>query len=287
MLVQSFLVQGAAASAAAMASKLGSLNPSSLEGLVLMSLGMEHDTIVQAVQNQKDISCPVFVTETYGIIGFDEESGKNIELMEKGRGTEYGFRGGSGGQGCLAIGYSDGAILGSNNQFPPNASSLMVIADQSGSWKNDQSNAPLHYGGITKKAWRLDEKDGLVQVPYFWVADTSGRSTGVSTFTGDAGEATKELLSKLPSGCRTAGSIGLFPCFSRGVNQYDAEHVEPTAIGEAIQAAGSGMPQIYGMFAHGELGPTSFSDFTNQASNTIPCTQHSMASILSMHTTTS
>jgi hypothetical protein len=48
-------------------------------------------------------------------------------------------------------------------------------------------------------------------------------------------------------------------------------------------------PQIYGMFAHGELGPTTeFAGFTpsKEANNdfTIPCTQHSHTSILAIHT---
>jgi hypothetical protein len=156
MIVQSFLVQGAAASV--IAARLGSLNPASLDGLVLMSLRMDHEALVGAVKEQKEISCPVFLTETYGILGFVEESGKNIELMEKGRGSEYGFRGGSGGQRCLAIGFSDAAVCGSDDRFPDNASSLMVIADLSGSWKKDNVNAPLHYCGITKTTWKLDNQ---------------------------------------------------------------------------------------------------------------------------------
>lgn len=287
MLVRSFLVQGAAASAG-VASKLASWNPSSLDGLILMSLGMDHNALVQTVRGNGSISCPVFLTETYGIIGFDEGVGKNVELMEKGRGTEYGFRGGSGGCGCLAIGYSGGAVLGSKGDcYPPNASSLMVIADQSGAWKTDGGSAPLHYGGITKTTWRLEDDGGLTQVPYFWVADEEAASTGVSTFTGEAGAATSALLAKLPPGRAASGAVGLFPCFSRGVNQYGEEHVEPTAIGATVTSTTTGTPatRVYGMFAHGELGPTEFSDFTTyEGSDSIPCTQHSGASILSIHT---
>jgi hypothetical protein len=91
MLVQSFLVQGAATSA--VAARLGSSTPASLDGLVLMSLGMHHLGLVNAVKEQLDLSCPVFLTETYGILGFDDDTGENIELMEKGRGSKYGFCG--------------------------------------------------------------------------------------------------------------------------------------------------------------------------------------------------
>ena len=276
MLVQSFLVQGAATSA--VASRLGSWAPGSLDALVLMSLGMDHPGLIDAV-TQNDISCPVFLTETYGILGFDEDEQRNVELMEKGRGSEYGFAGGSGGQGCLAVGYSKGAVTGTTPDFPPNASSLMVIADQSGNWERDKAKAPLHYGGITKALWKLDGKS-LVTIPYFWIADTSGHPIGVSTFQGDASAATHSILSKIPSEYKASGSVGLFPCFTRGINQYGKEHVEPTAVASSFETT----PRVYGMFAHGELGPSSFNDFTRE-SNNIECTQHSMTSILSIHTT--
>ena len=59
-----------------------------------------------------------------------------------------------------------------------------------------------------------------------------------------------------------------------------AEDVESTAISNAIKNA-----RIYGVFAHGELGPTAaFSDGFPVGPNSIPCTQHSMTSILSLHT---
>jgi hypothetical protein len=74
---------------------------------------MNHASLLEAVQSVRaqaadasppadassSFSCPVYLAETYGIIGFDEERQKNVELMEKGRGSEYGFVGGSGGRG--------------------------------------------------------------------------------------------------------------------------------------------------------------------------------------------
>jgi hypothetical protein len=91
---------------------------------------MDHAGLVGAVQEQTDVSCSVFLTETNGIWGFDDEIGKNIELMEKGRGCEYGY--------CVGGQMSDnwllgGEICGTTDDFPPTASILMVIADQSGS----------------------------------------------------------------------------------------------------------------------------------------------------------
>ena len=168
MLVQSFLIQGAATSAAVVANRVGSMTPSSLDALVFLSLGMDHPTLLTAIQRLRDerLTCPVYFTETYGILGFDDDLGKNVEIMEKGRGTEYGCQGGNGGEGCLVVGYSSddgdggGKVLsGTGPDFPPNARSLMVIADQSGSWGNDKVKAPIHYGGITKTTWKVDQAD--------------------------------------------------------------------------------------------------------------------------------
>ena len=85
-----------------------------LNALVLMSLGLEHLslTLLLNAVSEAGVQCPVYVTETYGILGYDEGAGRNVELMEKGRGLEYGFVGGSGGQGCLVLAYSGGAAAG-------------------------------------------------------------------------------------------------------------------------------------------------------------------------------
>jgi hypothetical protein len=32
-------------------------------------------------------ACPVYLKETYGILGYDEETKQNVELMEKARGS--------------------------------------------------------------------------------------------------------------------------------------------------------------------------------------------------------
>jgi hypothetical protein len=176
MRIQSFLIQGAGS---ALAGKLGTMlsgpPQQPLQALVLLSLGVDHVFILDTVQqNQAALlrdNTAIYLSETYGILGFDEERNENVELMEKGRGSEYGYCGGSGGQGCLVIGYSDGAVAGHSSDIPPDISTLMVIADQSKSWAAVQAKAPLHYGGIAKAAWQihLEKQDGevsLVEVPF-------------------------------------------------------------------------------------------------------------------------
>ena len=281
MHVESILVRG---DGAALGPRLASVaSGTALNVLVLMSLGADHAALLSAVSDC-GIKCPIFLTETYGIIGFDEELSRNVELMEKGRGSEYGFRGGSGGQGCLIVAYSGGASAGHTASFPrpEDVSSLMVVADTSKAFAKVAGDAPLHYGGITKEAFVLTEGGALEKVPYFWVASPAGdEPIGVSTFTDDAAGATSALLGRLPAGWRP-NAVGLFPCFTRGVNLYGEEDVESSAV------AGAGLPastRVYGMFAHGELGPSSFSGFVRGASEAmVEHKQHSMTSILAIHT---
>ena len=110
-----FLLCVATACGAPLISQLGSVSSMALNALVLMSLGADHSALLSAVASSK-IDCPVYLTETYGIIGFDEASQAHVELMEKGRGSEYGFQGGSGGQGCVIIAF-EGARAGHTSDF--------------------------------------------------------------------------------------------------------------------------------------------------------------------------
>ena len=113
---------------------------------------------------------------------------------------------------------------------------MMVVADGSGAFAAAAAaSAPLHYGGITKEAWVLS--DGALQpVPFFWVASVAGGAApvGVTTFTGEAGEAALGLLEQAPG---PVSAVGLFPCFTRGVNKYDAEDVETAAIAQVVGAS--------------------------------------------------
>ena len=100
-----------------------------LDSIVLLSLGANHDHLMAAVKSCSSIRCPVYLSETYGILGFDESEGRNIELMEKGRGQEYGCRGGDGGQGVVVVAYRGGAFLATHEAIPDTASSVLVISD--------------------------------------------------------------------------------------------------------------------------------------------------------------
>ena len=91
MRLHTFLVPGAGD---ALVGRLRPLLTSvALDALILFSLGADQSKLLSALSGA---TCPVYLTETYGILGYDEEAGANVELMEAGRGSEYGFCGGSG-----------------------------------------------------------------------------------------------------------------------------------------------------------------------------------------------
>merc|ERR1712137_352798 len=71
----------------------------------------------------------------------------------------------------------------------------------------------------------------------------------MGAFEGDAAEAAKAAVGRATSDPMAAG---YFPCFCRGVNKYGEDGVEPGMF------ADSGLKDVplFGMFAHGELGPT-------------------------------
>jgi hypothetical protein len=294
MIVKSFLVQGT--TGANIATRLAQfIGRDPLDALLLFSLGVDHTSLIQntvlpfIVQQQSDDGCRVYLTETYGIIGYDEDLGRNVELMEQGRGSEYGNAGGSGGQGCLAVGFrGDHVRCGHgdpNDSFPDSTQSTLLIADQSGTYSKDMQSKALphclYYGGITKECFRIDKNGQKHSVPYFWIADGDDGPIGVTTFADEsesaATSAARSLLHKLPSTTLTvSGHVGLFPCFTRGVNLYGSEDVESQQVSQVIPNC-----RTYGMFAHGELGPiTGYCDYNAKAA----CTQHSMTTIMSIHT---
>lgn len=248
--------------------------------LVVMSLGADHRKIATALQDRA-LSCPVYVTETYGIVGFDTSAGRNLELMEKGRGTEYDCRGGDGGQGYVLIAFHGAGVTAMHDRFPEKACSMMVVADGSESFKKISGDAPcLYFGGITKEAYVLSGAE-LVQVPHFFVCfSAEAGPVGVITFEGDAGKAIEEVLSKRPGGGTTRSTVAMFPCFTRGINEYGRNDVEP----EVVAAKFPDGCVTFGMFAHGELGPSSFVGWSPPCVDPQSCKEHGGTTVLALFT---
>jgi hypothetical protein len=101
--------------------------------------------------------------------------------------------------------------------------------------------------------------------------------TGTTSFTSDASGSVRELLEQLPEG-HGAETVGLFPCFMRGINEYGEDNVESDAIAGLLPGK-----RVYGMFCHGELGPRRCLGFAPEAPPQKTCGQHSMTSIVAVH----
>eukprot|EP00435_Cladocopium_sp_Y103_P056035 s1164_g18.t1 len=64
--------------------------------LVFFSLGVKPEIISAVAGGSLGIHgmCPVYIADCYGVIGWDKKEKKNVEMMEEGRGSEYGCPGG-------------------------------------------------------------------------------------------------------------------------------------------------------------------------------------------------
>ena len=221
-----------------------------LDCLFLFSLGAKHECLLDAV-TASAVRCPVYLSETYGILGFDRDLGKNIELMEKGRGSEYGCCGGAGGQGTVVVAFRGGGMVGTHGEMPEHATSVLVISDDS---SQGLPKLPcLLYGGVTKANYQLREgKFERVNDLFLASISPDTHSVAVATVESDIAHAVEELAGKIPKSHQASGVVGLFPCFTRGINAFDRDHVEPDAVSDKIPSC-----RIFGMFVHGELGPPS------------------------------
>ena len=75
--------------------------------MVFFSLGVKPEIISAVAGGSLGIHgmCPVYIADCYGVIGWDKKQKKNVELMEEGRGSEYGAPGGQGGEGVVVVAF--------------------------------------------------------------------------------------------------------------------------------------------------------------------------------------
>ena len=147
MKIHSFLTQGPSA-IAALSTQLSEVSKSissPIDALALFHLGVSKNQVVSAIRSS-GIKSPqhIYLADSYGIIGFDESVGRNVELLEKGRGQEYGYRGGSGGEGVVAVIFSEGAVSGHDDLlFPHDIASMMIIDDTNNDFTTRAAQAPV------------------------------------------------------------------------------------------------------------------------------------------------
>jgi hypothetical protein len=250
--------------------------------VVLFSLGIDGKDLVPAARSVPD-SIPVLLADCYGVLGYIPEQGRNLELMESGRGMEYGGVGGDGGQGVVAVVFSGGGAVATTDALPAEGvTSHMAVTAGGATSFLDKHGSAVYYGGVAKGTHRFDRGKGQFEsVPHFFVstlASDATSSVGTTSFSSDARGSVKELLDQLPAGSRVQ-AVGLFPCFMRGKNTYNENNVEPDAVGELLPEV-----PIFGMFCHGELGPGGCQGFDPDGKQALSaCRQHSMTSIVAIH----
>lgn len=277
--IDTFLVPGKVDAAKLSMACAPLANHIDLSALVFFSLGVPVETIASVAGGALGIHgvCPVYIADCYGIVGFDKAAGKNVELMEKGRGSEYGCQGGNGGEGVVVVAFrGDHKATTLDDGALPSDRSLHMLVTSAG--KPSAPPAGAIYGGVAKACHKLEHSGDLVSVPQFAVSTTGAV---VTSFDGDAGEAAKVSMSALSKVTVAPTAAGYFPCFCRGVNKYGEDGVEPDAF------AANGLTEIplFGMFAHGELGPPKGAPVVCLAEEpaAVAVEMHSMTSILALY----
>lgn len=226
---------------------------------------------------------PVLLADGYGILGFSAPAGRNLALLETGRGREYGGVGGDGGRGVVAVVFARGSVVASFDALPATSvTSHLVIAAQNDdieAWLAAHASA-VYYGGVAKATYRYAPTTGRFEpAPRFCVSPLAspGQTVGTTAFTGEATDALRTLLDRAPPGSRV-DAVGLFPCFMRGKNAYGRNPVEPDAVTALLPRT-----PIYGLFCHGERGPQTGLGFNSTPKPQHACTQHSMTTVVAVH----
>mmetsp|Transcript_12087 Transcript_12087/g.17352 ORF Transcript_12087/g.17352 Transcript_12087/m.17352 type:complete len:356 (-) Transcript_12087:86-1153(-) len=266
--IETFLVEGDVNEAKLAAACAPLAMHMDLDGLVFFTLGVKPEIISAVAGGALGLHgvCPVYIADSYGIVGWDKSKKVNVELMEEGRGKEYDKVGGNGGKGVVVTAFRGGHVP-SEGDLPSDKGLHMIITD--GDTPGTAPQGAL-YGGVAKKCFKLEHSGDLVPVPQFAVSTPQGV---VTSFTGDAGEAAKDAFSSSDD----LEVAGYFPCFCRGVNKYGEDNVEPAAF------ASNGMEGVplFGMFAHGEIGPPQGSPVAcDKEEKPVEVEMHSMTSVL-------
>eukprot|EP00439_Symbiodinium_sp_Y106_P031994 s2338_g3.t2 len=136
-----------------------------LSCLVFFCLGTKPETVASVAGGALGLHgmCPVYIADCYGIIGWDKKEKRNVELMEEGRGSEYGKPGGQGGEGVVVAAFRGGGHAAGD------AGGVHMVVSSHGKAKLQaaKDGEGVSYGGYAK-AVALDlakgkkRKDSLV-----------------------------------------------------------------------------------------------------------------------------
>lgn len=255
--IETFLVRGPV-QASALAAKCAPLaNFFDLECVAFFCLGTDPEAVSSVAGGALGLHgvCPVFIADCHGIIGWDNELGANVELMEKGLGVEAGSASGVGGEGVVIVAFRGGCHEPScedeGESGPsslPEGRALHMVVRSAG--KPTVPTSGVIYGGIAKACYKLEHSGDLVPVSQFAV---STPFAVLASFEGDAGQAASASLKMLPPVASPPIAAGYFSCPHRGINKYGKDGAEP----EAFAAHGLQGVRLFGMFADALGPPTS------------------------------
>lgn len=274
--IETFLVQGEVDAARLSASCAPLAACFDLSCLAFFALKVPPETIASVAGGALGIHgvCPVFIADCYGIIGWDAVAAANIELMEEGRGKEYGGIGGKGGKGVVVVAFRGNAhvpVTASEGSLPASCGAHMVVT--AAGLPSAAPTAGVVYGGVAKACYKLERSGDLVSVPQFAVSTSHAV---ISSFADDAGQAASAALKAMRKEPKVGG---YFPCFMRGINQYGKDGVEPSAFAERGLNV-----RLFGMFAHGELGPPKGCPIVcGLETPAVTAELHSMTSVLALY----
>lgn len=137
------------------------------DAIVLFVLDLEPGDFIPFAQTVA-ADTPVFLADCYGILGYSAEEERNIELMEAGRGQEYGGVGGDGGQGMVVVAFHGGVVATVATLPDAGTTAHMVVAAHGsnvGSLLAKQASS-IYYGGVAKAAFRYDpDKERFETIP--------------------------------------------------------------------------------------------------------------------------
>ena len=150
------------------------------DAVVLFILDLEPGDFIPFAQIVA-LDTPVFLADCYGILGYSAEESRNIELMEAGRGREYGGVGGDGGQGVVVVAFRGGVVATVATLPDAGTTAHMVVAAHGsnvGSLLAKQASS-IYYGGVAKATFRYDPaKERSESIPSFLHQHPGGSRTG-------------------------------------------------------------------------------------------------------------
>lgn len=248
-----------------------------LAAVAFFALGVKPELIASVAGGALGLHgmCPVYVADCYGIIGWDAKLCSNVELMEKGIGQEYGCVGGNGGEGVVVVSFRGSGHVAAAGALPDSRPVSMLVLGAGCQVPQSAASRSTVFGGYAKACFKLEHSGDLVAVDSFSV---SSPAAVVSSFNGDAQEAAAATAGAMRPGLK-AVAAAYFPCFCRGFNLYKRDNVESAAFAAALGPEA----RLFGMFAHGELGPPLGTAVCAEASEPLAMQQHSETSVLAVY----